>query len=398
MKKPTINKITPNIENLCIYLRSIPKFGKTSLFRNVVLAKYNDPEKGLLVKCGVESGDTLLDDINSVQCETWQDFVDLARWLKTQEWVERDAKGKIISKETVPHEIKMVAFDVVSEFCAIAEKEICKRYNKENPTETPVTSINEAYKGFNRGVEHVVDDLLKPYFSSLKKQFGLWFISHTKFKTIREKGSIEEDGWMQLTSNLRGDYERAFGANFADIVLTGDIDHQLETKGIGKDAKNYATGEERRLYFRGTTKVAAGGRFAPGSVPDYMIFDKMDMGEDFVRVVEEGMRLSASTATAKKAAPVKEEPVKEPIKEPIKEPEPVVAEPVEEEEDIFFDEPEEPTVSIADMKKVIVAFVQNKETDASVKNEIKSVIKEHGKLPNVPEDVMKELYQKTLGE
>ena len=60
--------------------------------------------------------------------------------------------------------------------------------------------------------------------------FGVWVIAHTKFKTIKEKGGLEEDGYMQLTSNMGADYEAAFGDIF-DVTLTGVIDRDVEEKG-----------------------------------------------------------------------------------------------------------------------------------------------------------------------
>ena len=47
--KPVVNTISADITNLSIYLRSTKKFGKTTLFRDVVLEKYGDPSCGLLV-------------------------------------------------------------------------------------------------------------------------------------------------------------------------------------------------------------------------------------------------------------------------------------------------------------------------------------------------------------
>ena len=41
--KPKINTIQADIKNLSIYLRSTKKFGKTTLFRDMILAKYGDP-------------------------------------------------------------------------------------------------------------------------------------------------------------------------------------------------------------------------------------------------------------------------------------------------------------------------------------------------------------------
>ena len=62
-KKPEVNVIKPDIKNLSIYLRSTKKFGKSTLFRDVILAKYGDPSRGLLVGCGNEIGYKMLDNL-----------------------------------------------------------------------------------------------------------------------------------------------------------------------------------------------------------------------------------------------------------------------------------------------------------------------------------------------
>ena len=52
--KPSINEIKPDMATLSIYLRSVKKFGKSTLFRSTILAKYGNPSYGLLVGCGKE--------------------------------------------------------------------------------------------------------------------------------------------------------------------------------------------------------------------------------------------------------------------------------------------------------------------------------------------------------
>jgi hypothetical protein len=134
--------------------------------------------------------------------------------------------------------------------------------------------------------------------------FGVWCIAHTKFKTIKEKGGLEEDGYMQLTSNMGADYEAAFGDIF-DVVLTGVIDRAFEEKQTKDTVKKYATDTVRKLYFRGTPLIDAGGRFADGAVPEYLVFDKPNMAAEFVKTVEEGMEKSKTNFTAKKSTPKK---------------------------------------------------------------------------------------------
>ena len=289
-KKPVVNKITADIANISIYLRSTKKFGKTTLFRDVIRAKYGDPERGLLVACGNEQGYAMLDNLNVVNIDNYKDLVDLCNWL--------------IKEKGNEHNIEIVAFDTGDELALIADKETIARSKEE--TGKPCKSIKGAFGGFQAGPEYSANNVVKPILSGLKKAgFGIWVIAHTKFKTIKEKGGLDEDGYMQLTSNLTPNMESAFG-DCLDVVITGVIDRDTEkkTKKAGQFTKteNYVTDTVRKLYFRGTTLIDAGGRFADGAVPEYMIFDKKDMGAEFIKVVEEGIEKSR-TSTDKPTSP-----------------------------------------------------------------------------------------------
>lgn len=291
-KKPTVKKITADISTLSIYLRSVKKFGKTTLFRDVVMEKYGDPTKGLLVMCGSEVGDSMLDNINSTQVETYADLVELGQWLINE-------KGR-------EHDIEMVAFDTVDELVLMADKETIARYSEESGKSC--RSIKGAFGGFGAGSQYTANNIIKPYMAALKKAgFGVWGIAHTSMKTIKNKGDIEEDGYQMLTSNLEKNAESAFGDIF-DVTLTGVIDRNFNTKtkeGFnGKKIKeNFVTDEVRKLYFRGTSVIDAGGRFAFGSVPEYLVFDKGNMAKEFIETVENGIEKSKTDST-----PVEKQP------------------------------------------------------------------------------------------
>ncbi len=286
--KPQINTIKPDIAKLSIYLRSTKKFGKTTLFRDVILEKYGDPSYGLLIGCGDEIGYKLLDNLNYVQVTSWQDVKELVEWLIAE-------KGK-------EHNIKMVAFDTGDELVGLADRAVVALHNKDNPTKK-VRSIKAALGGFTAGEKYSANQLIKPVVSLLQREgFGVWVIAHTKLKTIKDKGGLEEDGYQQLTSNLSADYEAAFG-DCMDVCLTGVIDRALEDKGD----KKVATDSIRKLYFRGTPMIDAGGRFADGTVPEYLVFDKPNMAKDFIKTCEEGMEKSKLNGfTAKLTAAAKE--------------------------------------------------------------------------------------------
>ena len=375
-QKPQINTIKPDIKNLSIYLRSTKKFGKTTLFRDTILAKYGDPSRGLLVGCGNEKGYKILDNLNTTQVSTYKDLIELRDWLINE-------KGK-------EHNIEIVAFDTGDELALIADKETIRLSNIENPNKK-IKSIKAAFGGYTAGEKYSANDIIKPYMTSLQDAgFGVWVIAHTKFKTIKEKGGLEEDGYMQLTSNMGADYEAAFGDIF-DVTLTGVIDRDVEEKGDGDKKKRYATDTVRKLYFRETPLIDAGGRFAYGAVPEYMVFDKEDMGAEFIKVIEEGMEKSKKTL-GKKATVFAPKPTKkaEPIVEDI-------AEDIDEDIDDIDVAEEATTETSSDYPEDLVGTIRvmfKDCTDKNLKAEVKGIIAQHGKLNDCDEDALKEIYDK----
>ena len=373
-QKPQINTIKPDIKNLSIYLRSTKKFGKTTLFRDAILAKYGDPSRGLLVGCGNEIGYKILDNLNTTQVTTYKDLIELRDWLINE-------KGK-------EHNIEIVAFDTGDELALIADKETIRLSNIENPNKK-IKSIKAAFGGYTAGEKYSANDIIKPYMTSLQNAgFGVWVIAHTKFKTIKEKGGLEEDGYMQLTSNMGADYEAAFGDIF-DVTLTGVIDRDVEEKGEGDKKKRYATDTVRKLYFRETPLIDAGGRFAYGAVPEYMIFDKEDMGAEFIRVIEEGMEKSKKTLGKKSPTP-KVEKKPEPVKEDINDD-------IEDEIDNIDPVDESPVAETSNYPDDLVGTIRAMFKDCAdkdLKAEVKGIIAQHGKLNDCDEDALKEIYDK----
>ncbi len=366
-QKPKINKISTNIKDVTIYLRSVKKFGKSTLFRDMILAKYKNPEKGLLVSVGMEKGDTLLDNVNSTHIDTYKELIELKTWL--------------IKERGNDHDIEIVGFDTADELMPIFEKEVVRLYNVENPKKQ-VKSVKAAFGGYNAGVE-MAAQMVKEYMDELKKAgFGVVVIAHTKMKQIKEKGNLEEEGYMQLTSNLISAYESAFGDIF-DITLTGIIDRDIEEKGDGDHVKRYATDSIRKLYFRGTNLIDAGGRFAAGAVPEYMVFDKPNMGEEFVRVIEEGMMKSKTTEG------VYEESKKELISRD-KEDDQEIEENEGTEDNIVTDDIDDDELEEDLIDTIRVMFKDCKNVDK--KNSVKEIIAEYGKLNDVDEDGLRRIY------
>lgn len=371
--KPSVKEVVADIKEVSIYLRSTKKFGKTTLFRDTILAKYGDPSRGLLVGCGNEFGYKMLDNLNSTQVSSWDDLVELKNWLIQE-------KGR-------EHNIEIVAFDTGDELCLLADQKTIKISNRENPTK-PVKSIRAAMGGYTAGEKYSANNLIKPFMTELQLAgFGVWVIAHTKFKSIKEKGGLEEDGYMQLTSNLSADYESAFGDIF-DATITGVIDRAFDEKKENGKTKKYATDSVRKLYFRGTTLIDAGGRFATGAVPEYMEYttDSMTFAKEFVKVVENG--INASKIQLATSVP-KSEPKSAPKVESKPEPEIEAIDP-----DEFEDLTEQDNEFDIDAYREEIR-AKYKAADNDIKAEIRAILAEkcNKKLDNADKDVLDKINE-----
>jgi len=377
MKKPQINKIKADIKNISIYLRSTKKFGKTTLFRDVILEKYGDPARGLLVGCGNEVGYKMLDNLNVVQVTSYKDLVELKDWL--------------INEKGNEHNIEIVAFDTGDELALIADKETIRQSNIENPNKK-VKSVKAAFGGYTAGEKFSANDVIKPFMSDLENAgFGVWVIAHTKFKTIKEKGGLDEDGYQQLTSNLGSDYESAFGDIF-DVTLTGIIDRDFEEKKVGDKVKKYSTDTVRKLYFRETPLIDAGGRFSRDSVPEYMVFDKSNMAKEFIQVVEEGMEKSKTNFIPTKGEDYAVIKNQEPKIDQSTNIDDTPLDNVEDDIDATPDVAEEISNTYPNNLAPIIRKLFKECKDAAMKKTVRGIIEPYGKLNDVDEDGLRKIY------
>ena len=291
MKKPTLQRSATEINKITGFIMGVRKFGKTSLWADMINAKFGNPEKGLLVSCGMEHGTNMIDNIFTTHANTWKDLVEVKDWLIKE-------KGK-------EHEVEMVCFDSAEEFFGIAETEVIRLSILENGKK--IKSIKAAYGGYTNG-EKECAKLVKKFLNDLYNA-GIvpWMIGHTKLKTVKDKASLDEEGFQRLGSSLIADYESAVADCF-DIIATGLIDREIEEKGEGDSTKRYVKETERRLYFRGNEIVEAGGRLKDLSVPEYIPFDKLNMGQTFIDTIEKALkngRVDVKVSETKKTIPDK---------------------------------------------------------------------------------------------
>lgn len=375
---PTVKRSETEINRITGFIMGVRKFGKTTLWADMIREKFGDPTKGLLVSCGLEHGTNMIDNINTTHIDTYKDMMELKKWL--------------IEKKGIDHDIQMICFDSAEEMFTIFETEIIRRSNNENLNKQ-IKSIKAAYGGFTNG-EKECAKLVKKFLNELYTAgIMTWAIGHTKLKTVRDKGSMDEEGFQKLGSSLIADYEAVCSDCF-DIIVTGLVNREIEERGSGDATKRYVTETERRLYFRGNEIVEAGGRMKGLSIPEYIIFDKENMAKDFIDTIEtalEAGRVDDTPTTkksTKKKAPKVEEPVEE-IEEVVEET--VDEAPVDIAEDMDEDIGEDEAVSPVDEDALAEIRTVFKGADSKTKSEIKTILSNYGgKLANEmrPSDVV----------
>lgn len=376
MKKPMLQRSATEINKITGFIMGVRKFGKTSLWADMINAKFGDPEKGLLVSCGMEHGTNMIDNIFTTHANTWKDLVEVKDWL--------------IKEKGNEHNVEMVCFDSAEEFFGIAESEVIRLSILENGKK--IKSIKAAYGGYTNG-EKECAKLVKKFLNDLYNAGIMpWMIGHTKLKTVKDKASLDEEGFQRLGSSLIADYESAVADCF-DIIATGLIDREIEEKGEGDSTKRYVKETERRLYFRGNEIVEAGGRLKDLSIPEYIPFDKLNMGQTFIDTIETALKngrvdITSSEpkkVTSKKSTSIKEEKSVDP--DPIDDDIDDIEAPVE----TTIEETTE-TFTYPDDLDAVIRKMYKECKDAELKASVKNVIAEYGKLNDVDEDGLKRIY------
>lgn len=123
-------------------------------------------------------------------------------------------------------------------------------------------------------------------------------LGHTKLKTIKEQGMMEDQEFQVLDSNLNADYANIV-AHKADVIATINIEREVNDSKRVVDTKRY-------VYFRNNGFVNAGTRFSN-------IVDKVELSaENFISAIEDAIKASMSTpATETEIKERKEIEVKE---------------------------------------------------------------------------------------
>jgi GTPase SAR1 family protein len=247
-----------------------PKVGKSTLFRDLVLELYDDESKGLLISLGDEEGYLALDRLQYEVAEVWNKKED-ANGNRGFVQVVDD-----VVKNNKEYGIKMVALDTYDKLVEIATNEVLKQHLIEKGQ--PCKSLNDAFGGFNRGKDRLVDMILEQIAKLRKAGIAVIIPAHTKFK--EKTDVLTGEKYEVLTNNLRADIYSAV-ANIAQVIANIHVHRVIE------DGKQI--GESRLIHFRSNGVVDCGSRF--NDMPEMVELS----ARNFIDAFEYGVKSSMLT-------------------------------------------------------------------------------------------------------
>lgn len=265
------NNIDLDIARYVYLLRGGIKTGKTTLYADIIKEKYGTPDAGLLLP--FEKGYSAIDGINvfpyTILPTTTIDGVDKHGWDIFTEIV----RDLVKNRNEVPY--KIICIDTVDEFMTVVCDKVCKLSIVE--TKKPCKSINDAYGGFGRGKAKVAS-LIKEQIEKLKNAgFGIFFIGHTKYKSLKTK--IDNEEYNIVGSNLTEDYDKMI-ANGADVIAMITQEPNI--------VNGVITGTNRKIRFRSDGFYDVGARFA--TLPETIEYS----AKGFIQSIEKAIKNIAS--------------------------------------------------------------------------------------------------------
>lgn len=236
-------KINPLAYNLAL-------IGESGIGKTTVIKEYVEKTAGedgyIFLEMGKEDGGDAIHGINYLNCTEWdaeydENTISMGFMTFVNDVVEnRSSDWK---------DLKVVVIDTLDELFTIAESEVIRMHNKDNPNKR-VKSIKAAFGGFQGGEDKVIEIVLEALWSLKRVGVPFIVIGHTKTRNVVDPVTGED--YMQLTTNMS---QRYFNAIKTKVHFLGvaAIDREIVREKTGK--KNVVTGQDiKKGVVKGETR------------------------------------------------------------------------------------------------------------------------------------------------
>ena len=242
--------------------------GESGIGKTTVIKEYCEKLAGddgyIFLETGKEDGQDAINGLNYITCDEWDgEYDEMSNTMGFATFID-----DVVEKKAADWpDLKVVVIDTLDQLFAIAEPEVIRMHNKENPNKR-VKSIKAAFGGFMAGEDKAIE-IVEDKLWSLKK-VGVSFIIIGHTKTRNQTDPITGEDYMQLTTNMS---QRYFNALKTKVHFLGvaSIDREIVKEKTGKknvvtgqvETKGVVKGETRRITFRDDNYVVdSKSRFA----------------------------------------------------------------------------------------------------------------------------------------
>ena len=296
-KEISLNPLSYNIG-----VAGISGIGKSTLVKKVCEKLVGD-DGYIMLDIGRESGHDCIEGIVSETVRTWEELTDVIDDI-------------VENRSTDYKDLKVVVFDTYDELFAIAEPEVIKMHNKENPKKR-VKSIKSAFGGFQAGEDKAIEIVLDKLWSLKKVGVSFIVIGHTKSRNVTD--AVTGEDYLQLTTNMSQKYFNAIKTK-VHFLGVASIDREIVKENTGK--KNIVTKQEitkgviksqtRKITFRDDNYVIdSKSRFA--DIVDSIPFDVDELINAIANAIKS--ELSKSGKSYEDAKKEQEKAIKEKFEE-----------------------------------------------------------------------------------
>ena len=188
----------------------VPKIGKTTFVRDLILKYCGSAEGGLLISCGNENGYRHLDNLQYEVAPIWNKEYgkheeDLPEELKTRGFVQ--IVDELVNTKNT-NGIKVVAIDTIDELYTLAYGQAREEHRKlkgEYPK-----SLNDCLGGYGAGRKRLIELVTQQLDRLSNAGYAVFWIGHTKSKT--KEDILSGISYDIITNNLEDNFFTAVEA------------------------------------------------------------------------------------------------------------------------------------------------------------------------------------------
>lgn len=380
------SKISDNLYDYSLMICGESGIGKTTVISEVCEKEFGE-DGYLLLNTGDEEGVSAIDDVTYEDVPNFKKFVEICNHI-------------IKNKKTEYPNLKVMIIDTLDQLIDLTQKKAIENWNRENMKNKnfkKAKTLNSVEGGFGAGYDVVFNMIYDQVRALRKVGVRVWYTCHSKTKDIVDP--VTSASYTTLTSNLAQRYFNDFKTK-VHIVGVACLDRSIEAEGTGRKdiitkkeiTVNKIKDEKRKIVFRDDSySVDSKSRFSG-------IVDEIPLDSDeLIKALKDAIQNSKKKKKVVKNAVVKpnpqpeledeiEEDIDDVIEDDITEADEDLMEDVIDDidEDTSDDYPEDLREHVKELCKTC--------EDAELKTKVKGIIKQYGKLSEVDDDGLKEMY------